>query len=111
MERKNAMHVELPEKVDLITVDVGWTKQEKVIPNVLKNLKRDGKIIVLVKPHYESLRKEIYKGLVKPEFIPDILERVDKVFKQNNLKILNKVESPIEGKKGGNKEWLYLLEN
>src|SRR5712675_3605403 len=27
MERTNAMHVELPEKVQLVTIDVAWTKQ------------------------------------------------------------------------------------
>src|SRR5882724_12381661 len=27
MERTNAMHVDLPEKVDLVAVDVAWTKQ------------------------------------------------------------------------------------
>src|SRR6185503_16056489 len=32
MERENAMHVELPEQVDLLTVDTSWTKLEKVIP-------------------------------------------------------------------------------
>ena len=33
MEKTNAMHVELPEKIDLITIDTSWTKLEKIIPN------------------------------------------------------------------------------
>src|ERR1700734_1788477 len=54
MERKNAMHVELPEKVDLITADTSWTKLDKIIPNILKNLKPEGHIVALVKPQYEA---------------------------------------------------------
>jgi len=37
MERTNAMHVVLPEKVDIITVDTSWTKQKNVLPNVFEN--------------------------------------------------------------------------
>lgn len=36
MERTNAMHVALPEPVDLVTVDVGWTPQVQVLPNVVR---------------------------------------------------------------------------
>ena len=32
MERTNAMHAELPEKVALITIDVAWTKQRNILP-------------------------------------------------------------------------------
>ncbi|MFC1756963.1 SAM-dependent methyltransferase [Patescibacteria group bacterium] len=54
MERKNAMHVELPEKVDFISIDTRWTKLDKVIPNAVKNFKEEGHIVALVKPHYEA---------------------------------------------------------
>src|SRR3989337_1787579 len=33
MERTNAMHFNLPERVDLITIDTAWTRQVKVIEN------------------------------------------------------------------------------
>ncbi len=32
LERTNAMHVVLPEPVDLVTIDVGWTPQSKILP-------------------------------------------------------------------------------
>jgi 23S rRNA (cytidine1920-2'-O)/16S rRNA (cytidine1409-2'-O)-methyltransferase len=108
-ERNNAMHVRLPKKMQLITVDVAWTKQEKVLPNVLFNLKENGWIITLVKPSYESERDEMVKGNVKPEAIPAILSRVEKVFELNNLEVLNKAKSPITGRRAGNEEWIYLL--
>jgi predicted rRNA methylase YqxC with S4 and FtsJ domains len=37
-ERTNAMHVSLPEPVDLVTIDVGWTPQAKILPNVARTL-------------------------------------------------------------------------
>ena len=33
-ERTNALHVKLPEKVELVVVDVGWTVQGKILPVV-----------------------------------------------------------------------------
>src|SRR5437763_12080304 len=32
MERTNAMHATLPEKVDLVTIDVAWTRQKHILP-------------------------------------------------------------------------------
>ncbi len=36
LERTNAMHVSLPEPVDVVTIDVGWTPQCKILPNVAR---------------------------------------------------------------------------
>ena len=62
MEKTNAMHVGLPEKMDLITIDAGWTKLEKILPNVIVNLKPEGRIVALVKPHYEAGPEQIRRG-------------------------------------------------
>src|SRR5579859_4488345 len=64
-ERTNAMHVELPEKVDLITNDTSWTKQEIIFPNILKNLKKEGRILTLIKPHYEADKRLLHKGVLE----------------------------------------------
>lgn len=109
MERTNAMQVVLPEKVDLITIDVSWTHLEKILPNALRNLKPDGQIITLVKPHYEAETKYLRKGKLLDEFIPEILDSVKKQIQNLDLQILAEVESPIVGEKAGNKEYLLLL--
>jgi len=111
LERTNAMHVFLPEKCDLITVDTGWTPQTKILPNVLRNLKEKGSVISLVKPHYEAKGYGISlnKGLVNKNDIPVIISGVESDIKNLGLKIVNKVQSPIIGKHGGNTEYLYLL--
>lgn len=109
MERTNAMHVELPEKVDLITIDTSWTKLDKVVPNAIINLKPAGHVIALVKPHYEADQKMLRKGKLQEEFIPEVLERVKKNLSQIHVHFLSETESPILGEKGGNKEYLFLL--
>ena len=109
LERTNAMHVALAEKVDLITIDTGWTKQSKIIPNAISNLKKEGKIITLIKPHYEADKKDLTKGKLREEKIDEVLEKVEKDIAALGLKIKGIIESPIVGGKGGNKEFVALL--
>jgi 23S rRNA (cytidine1920-2'-O)/16S rRNA (cytidine1409-2'-O)-methyltransferase len=56
MERTNAMHVVLPEKVAFICIDVAWTKQRNILPAAVKLLAEGGEIVTLIKPHYEAPR-------------------------------------------------------
>ena len=49
MERTNALHAALPEKADLVTVDVGWTPQRLILPNAVKMLKAGGRIAIIDK--------------------------------------------------------------
>jgi 23S rRNA (cytidine1920-2'-O)/16S rRNA (cytidine1409-2'-O)-methyltransferase len=104
MERTNAMHIVLPEKVDLISIDVGWTKQKYILPNAFKNLKDKGLIVSLIKPHYE-----IGKGRVKEEQIEQILELVQKEISLVGGRVEKIIESPILGEKGKNREFLALI--
>lgn len=109
MERTNAMHVELPEKVDFICMDTSWTKLEKVLPNAIKNLKSEGSLIALVKPHYEAEANMLRKGKLPEEFIPEVLDRLRNKIKKLNLEIIGETESPIVGEKAKNKEFLFYL--
>ncbi len=102
LDRTNALHVDLPEKVDFISIDVGWTKQKLIIPNAVKNLKGDGIIVSLVKPHYEINKKEFDE-----EELKNVLEEVKKDIEEY-VGIINMIESPILGAKGKNKEFLML---
>lgn len=109
MERTNAMHVKLPEKVDLISIDTAWTKQILTIPNALENLKDNGIIISLIKPHYESPREYLEKGRLKDEHINEVLDKVKNDIIAVGGKVKEIVESPIVGEKGKNKEFLTLI--
>lgn len=109
LEKTNAMHVDLPEKVDLISSDVAWTKQDKILPSIYRNLKDGALAITLIKPHYEAERNELYKGKVKEEFLDEIIENIKLKFNENSFTLLNLTESPITGRSGKNTEYLALI--
>src|ERR1043165_1348256 len=64
LERTNALHAAPHETVDLVVVDLGWTPQQHAIPAALSWLKPEGRIVSLIKPHYE-VRKADAKSLLK----------------------------------------------
>lgn len=109
MERTNAMHVELPEKVDLISMDTSWTRIENTIGNAIANLKPNGEIVALVKPHYEASSRLLRKGKLPDEFIDEVIENVKETLSKFEVEFIAETPSPIVGSKGGNKEWLFLL--
>lgn len=109
MERMNAMYVNLPEKVDFISVDVSWTKQEKIFESIKLNVKNGGLGVILIKPHYEANRDELYKGKVKEGELESVLNRVKQVIRNQGGEIGDVIQSPILGGKGGNVEFLACL--
>jgi 23S rRNA (cytidine1920-2'-O)/16S rRNA (cytidine1409-2'-O)-methyltransferase len=138
MERTNALHAVPPQElnggVDLAVADIGWTPQRLVIPAALKWLKPGGRIITLIKPHYERSDRERSdrersdagaaasgrRGAGKQHVLShaDALaetRRVCESFSSLGVRLLGLTESPILGghatKAGaGNSEWLAWLE-
>ena len=109
MERTNILHLEsLPEKMDLITIDAGWTKLGLVLPIVQKFLKPGGLIIALLKPHYEGGQKNLVKGVVPIELVEEIKNRTIKNIENLGFKVESVMDSPILGG-AGNKEYLLLI--
>jgi len=108
MERTNAMHVTLPEPVDLVTIDVGWTQQRHVLPAAAKLLKPGAPILSLVKPQYEAGEEERKDGVVPEQNLEPVLARVRMHIDAAGLAIRGEVRSPILGG-GGNVEYLFLL--
>lgn len=124
MERSNALHVALPDAaaqaVDLVTIDLGWTRQDKALAAALRWLSPGGRIITLVKPHYEQPRatpERKGKGKTKPAPLEPEQARAisDKVLSAIDrdptleLEVLGHCDSPIRGSKGGNLEVLAWL--
>ncbi|MBI3103527.1 hypothetical protein HYZ05_01170 [Candidatus Daviesbacteria bacterium] len=95
-------------RVDLITIDAGWTKLELVLPVVKKFLKPGGTIIALVKPHYEADKKLLVKGVLTPEIAEQVKNEVLKWLQVLGFRLQGEMESPILGG-GGNKEYLLLI--
>lgn len=105
MERTNAMHVRLPEKVDLVTVDASWTRQENILPNATLNLKPEGTIISLIKPHYEK-----GEGNIDEEEAAEIADQLAERIRRLGIgEVKGPVRSPIAGARAGNIEYLIAI--
>ncbi len=108
LERHNALHLELDGRIDGVTIDVGWTKQEKILP-VAHRLVGDGFVVSLLKPQYEALPGEVRKGVVRDGAEEAILGRVLDWIRGAGLPLRGWVRSPIRGGKG-NPEFLIHLD-
>jgi 23S rRNA (cytidine1920-2'-O)/16S rRNA (cytidine1409-2'-O)-methyltransferase len=108
MERTNAMHVELPEPVDVVTIDVAWTKQRNILPSAHRIATPDANIVTLIKPHYEADAKLLRKGILPEEQIAAVLEVVRRDIQEAGFDLIESTQSPIKGAKG-NIEILALL--
>lgn len=108
MERANAMHVELPERVDLVAIDVAWTKQKRILPSARRALDVDGTVVTLIKPHYEADPKVLARGVLPTEQLDAVLNSVRADIAAAGFHLLRLVPSPIRGGKG-NTEMLALL--
>ena len=111
MERTNILHLEsMPESLDLITIDAGWTKLELVLPVIKKFLKPNGQIIALLKPHYETDKKNLVKGVVKPDLVEEIKNQVIRNIEHLGFRITEVIDSPILGG-AGNKEYFLRIDD
>jgi 23S rRNA (cytidine1920-2'-O)/16S rRNA (cytidine1409-2'-O)-methyltransferase len=100
----------LPVKVDIATVDVTFSSLKSILPNIKNYLNKNGDIIVLVKPLFEtSFRKDLRFKIIKDlsvlkEILRDLLEWcIGNSFFPNDL-----IVSPLLGK-GGSIEFLIHL--
>lgn len=112
MERTNAMHVELPEKVGLVTIDVAWTKQRNILPAAGRLLDGAGagagRIVTLIKPHYEADKGLLRGGVLPAEAVDKVVNQVKGDIHAAGFDVMATVQSPILGGEG-NIEVLALL--
>ncbi len=120
-ERTNVLHAEPPStSVDLVVIDVGWTPQRRVLPVALQWLGGSGRIVTLVKPHYEldpeRKRTHLIDGRLEDDIAAAVLQEVVDAAPSVGARVLDQVRSPIRGGKSsrktgvGNAEFLLLLE-
>jgi 23S rRNA (cytidine1920-2'-O)/16S rRNA (cytidine1409-2'-O)-methyltransferase len=112
IERSNALHTDPREPVDLVVADVGWTKQSLLIPAARRWLKPDGRIISLIKPHYEASGHTKGREAILPEHEAEaVLKNVIAGMTALEVEVQATTRSPVRGgsKGTGNFEWLALL--
>ena len=107
MERTNAIHAVLPEPVELVTIDVAWTRQRIILPAAMRMLGHST-VVTLIKPHYEADAKLLRKGVLPAEQLESVIESVKSDIAAAGFAIVGMVRSPITGAKG-NVEFLAHL--
>ncbi len=112
LERVNARYLrELPERVDLATVDVSFISLTLVLPAVMQLLKPEGQIISLIKPQFEAGPDQVGKGgVVKdPAVHHDVLCNVLGWAAANGLRTDGVIASPLHGPAGNVEFFAHLV--
>ncbi len=114
MERFNARHLgpgDIPEKLDLIVMDVSFISIRLILVNLPVLLKLGGRVVSLIKPQFEVGRGHVGSGGIvrKAEPVMDALRRIKALDEIHELYLNDLTMSPIEGTRG-NRELFGLFE-
>ncbi len=112
MEKINARHpFELPEMVDLVTMDVSFISLTMVIPEAARHLNPGRYIAALVKPQFEASKDQVGRGgIIKdPKVHAAVLGKMVNWAVGQGLRVRNMCRSPILGD-AGNQEFFILLQ-
>ncbi|PIE71805.1 MAG: TlyA family rRNA (cytidine-2'-O)-methyltransferase [Deltaproteobacteria bacterium] len=113
-ERTNIRYFEpeqIPEPVDLVTIDTAFISLKRVLPAVRPFLKTGGQILALIKPQFEVGKDRVGKGgVVKDPALHAAVKEEIRRFAETSLGFActNTWDSPILGPKG-NREFVTLL--
>ena len=111
MERTNLRTLkELPEPIDLAVLDLSFISLRLVLPAVRELVRREGRVIALVKPQFEAGRGAVPRGGVvrDPATHRSVLLRVGEDAVDAGFAPMALIGSPIAGAEG-NREFLALL--
>lgn len=96
------------EKIDLAVVDVSFISLEKVLPKVKELLRKNGKIILLIKPQFEVGKEHVGKGVITdPKLHAKVANRIEAVMHDLGFHVEGVVASPILGGDGNREFLLY----
>ena len=111
MERTNVRHLEtLPERVNLVTIDVSFIGLNLVLAAARNLLNDSGQIVALVKPQFEVGRGEVGRGGVVRDSQAHrrVLENLFATAVEHGLGTTGLTASPLRGP-AGNIEFLAAL--
>ncbi len=115
LEKTNFRNINIEEfknyNIDLVVVDVSFISLSYIFENVSKILNKDKCLIALIKPQFETNKKEHNKnGVVNnPKIHFEVIKNVISYANKYDL-YLNKLDSsPIRGDKSGNIEYISLF--
>ncbi len=115
MEKCNFRYLTMAEVgtyVELAVIDVSFISLTKILGNCFRFLVKGGQVIALIKPQFEVGKDQVKKGgLVNDNKTHDqVVETVKKYAQSIGFVCKALDQSPIQGKKSGNQEFLIHLE-
>lgn len=108
VERTNALSWSPPEPVDIVVMDLGWTRQARGLPAAATMLKTGGYVLSLIKPQYEAERGQLQNGILPERFHKDIVSQIRQMCPPE-LGVINQVRCPHTGSGGNIEYWLALV--
>ncbi|PIA60539.1 hypothetical protein AQUCO_00300197v1 [Aquilegia coerulea] len=111
IERTNLRYLSgLPQKVDLVTLDLSFISILLVMPAVVNVMKSEAILVTLVKPQFEARRSQVGKGgIVRDPLVhQEVLERIIKGVENFGFCSKGWIESPLKGAEG-NTEFLVCF--
>lgn len=113
LEKTNARyltHEQIPELLDIITIDASFISLAKLLPALFPLLKNDGRLVALIKPQFEAGRDKVgKKGVVRETAVHiEVIENVLAAARELGFVPSGLDYSPIKGPEG-NIEYLLLL--
>lgn len=108
MERTNALHVALPESVDLVVADMGWTSLTRYVPHALSLLNDKGSCIALLKPQYEVEGDRLVNGYVDEETAQQIGDEVVRKLNDAGCPVAGHLDPGLESR-GRNPERFLMI--
>lgn len=99
----------LPEKADITMVDISNISLTHILKDISTLTKKNGDIIVLIKPQYEVANEFILKnGAVDQEHTESAIQKVSDYAFTLDLKTKGVTESPIKGIHGNTEYFAWL---
>lgn len=100
-------------KVDMIVIDVSFISAKLIIRNCMNLLKRNGLLIVLIKPQFEAKKNDVEDGgiIKNPLIHAKVLGDFLKWILNEKIPIWGLKKSKLLGIKGNKEFFLYLKKN
>ncbi|KAK8694183.1 hypothetical protein V6N13_071739 [Hibiscus sabdariffa] len=111
IERTNLRYLSgLPQKVDLVTLDLSFISILLVMPAVVSAMKEEATLVTLVKPQFEARRSQVGSGGIvrDPKVHEEVLEKIIKGVENFGFQSKGWIESPLKGAEG-NTEFLVCF--
>ncbi|KAM7521921.1 hypothetical protein LguiA_011823 [Lonicera macranthoides] len=103
IERTNLRYLsELPQRVELVTLDLSFISILLVMPAVVNLMKEEATLVTLIKPQFEARRSQVGGGgIVRDPLVhQEVLEKIIKGVEKFGFSCKGWIQSPLKGAEG-----------